>query len=88
MKYAEDGVNPVKRRDRTSQFKGVCWSTGREKWQAECRGKCLGYHNTEEGAVQAYNTYRDTGAVPVKRRDGLTSQYKAGAYTRPLFGST
>jgi hypothetical protein len=53
--YVKDGVDPVTRRDRTSQFKGVNWHKHRGKWWAKCKGKSLGYHATEEAAAQAYN---------------------------------
>ena len=53
--YVKDGVDPVTRRDRTSQFKGVNWHKHRGKWWAKCKGTSLGYHATEEAAAQAYN---------------------------------
>jgi len=53
-KYVADGVVPEKRRkDTSSQFKGVCWHKRDLKWRAMCAGKDLGSHATEEAAVQA-----------------------------------
>ena len=38
--------------------------------------------------MQAYDSYIKDGVVPVQRRDSGSSQFKARAYTHPLFGST
>jgi len=73
-KYVEDGVDPVKRLDRTSQFKGVWWDKREGKWRATCKGISLGYHTTEEAAAQAYNNYVKDGVVPTTLR-GRTSQF-------------
>jgi len=56
IKYLEDGIDPVKHREAsTSQFTGVCWIKNRDKWEAKCKGKHLGYHTTEDAAARAYN---------------------------------
>ena len=73
----EGSVDAVKRRYRTSQFKGVCWAKANGKWRAECKGKSLGYHATEEAAARAYNTYVKDGVVLVPPRDpACSSQFK------------
>jgi len=55
--YVKDGVDSVKRREGTSssRFKGVSWNKSHGNWTAECKGKRLGCHATEEAAAQAYN---------------------------------
>jgi len=88
--YTKDGTNPVKRRDRTSQFKGVGWNKTKGKWRAECKGTHLGHHATEEAAAQACANYVKHAVVPEMHREvreGTSSQFRAGAYTHPLFGS-
>jgi hypothetical protein len=45
-------------------------------------------YNTEEGAAVAHDNYLNGGVDPVNRREGTSSEFKAGAYTRQLFGST
>ena len=47
----------MKRRDGTSQLKGVCWDKHRGKWKATCQLKFLGYHATEEAAARAVAKY-------------------------------
>jgi hypothetical protein len=55
-KYLKDGIDPVKHRDAiTSQFTGVSWAKNVNKWRAQCRGRNMGCHATEEGAARAYN---------------------------------
>jgi hypothetical protein len=55
-KYLEDGIDPVKHHiAMTSQFTGVSWSKSKHKWEAQCKGTCLGCHSTEEAAARAYN---------------------------------
>jgi len=56
-KYLNDGIDPVQHREatNTSQFMGVIWNKGMNKWQAHCKGKYLGLYATEEAAAQAYN---------------------------------
>ena len=46
------------------QFKGVTWDKSTKKWRAQCKGKRLGYHTTEEDAARAYNKYLKDGSVP------------------------
>ena len=54
-KFLEDGFDLVEHRAAsTSQFTGVSWEKARSRWKAQCKGKYLGYHTTEE-AAQAYN---------------------------------
>ena len=67
-KYVNDGVNPLERRDGTSQCKGFSWDKRRGKWKAACKRTWLGYHATEEAAAQAYNNYVKDGIAPVKHR--------------------
>jgi hypothetical protein len=82
-KYVKDGVHPVKRRDPTSQSKGVSWDKSCEKWRAKCKGKCLGYHATEEAAAQAYSNYAKDGVVPVPLRDpSCSSQFKGVSWEK------
>ena len=81
-KYVEDGVDPVKRLDRTSQIKGVSWDKKRGKWKAGCKGAYLGHHATEEAAAQAYNRYIEDGVVTVRIRD-RTSQFKGVCWNKP-----
>jgi len=76
--HVKDGVDPVKHREEctTSQFTGVSWDKSHGKWRAVCKGKDLGYHATEEAAAQAYDNYDMDGVVPVKHREGTSSQFK------------
>jgi len=79
--YVEDGVDPVTHREGTSsessRFKGVWRDKGQGKWKAECKGKYLGYHATEDAAAQAVDNYVQDGVVPVSHRDATsTSQFK------------
>ena len=75
--YVKDGVDPVTHRGPTSsQFKGVTWKKSEGKWRAQCMGKCLGHHATEEAAARAYNNYVEDGIAPVKHREGTFSQFK------------
>ena len=74
--YVKDGVAPVKRRDRTSQFKGVSREQSSGKWLAKCKDTWLGYHATEEAAALAYTNYVEDGVDPVKHPGVRTSQHK------------
>ena len=75
--YVKDGIDPVQRREgTTSQCKGVSWDKSRLKWAAQCKGKHLGHHATEEAAAQAYDDYVKDGVDPVQRREGTSSQFK------------
>lgn len=56
---SQQRTNSMKGPNRTSRFKGVCWASRRDKWQAQI---CLNHHNTflgrfdcEEDAAIAYN---------------------------------
>ena len=83
--YMEGGVVPVSHRDltSTSQHVGVWWDKSIAKWRAMCKGKHLGYHVTEEGAVQAHDNYTRDGVVPVVRRDpSFTSQFKGVVWVK------
>jgi len=62
-KYLEDGIDPVMQR-RTSQFTGVSWAKDNNKWKAQCQGKYLGCHTTEEAAARVYSMYLEDGVVP------------------------
>jgi hypothetical protein len=57
----------------TSQFTGVYWNTHINKWQAQCKGKYLGRHTTEEGAARAYSKYLKDGVDP---RPASSSRFK------------
>ena len=81
-KYVSDGINPVKHREaNTSLFMGVSWTTSKNKWVAQCKGKYLGLHTTEEAAARAYNVEAERRGLtlnvipPVRRAaDAGTSQ--------------
>ena len=51
----DHGVKPDELRVRTSQSEGVYWNKRRGNWRAECKGKNVGVHATEEAAARAYN---------------------------------
>jgi len=80
----EAGIAPVIRKRGgsgavgSSWFTGVCWNKRSNKWQAECKGKHLGYHTTEEAAARAYNKYLKDGVVPEPTAPGPAgaSQFK------------
>ena len=74
-KYLEDGIDPVEHRANTSRFAGVSWHKYKRKWAAQCKGKHLGRHATEEAAAQAYNKYLEDGIDPVDHREASTSQF-------------
>ena len=76
-KYLEDGSAPGPAF--SSLFKGVIWSKSHNKWTAQCKGKHVGYHATEEDAARAYNKYLKDGIDPVERREVISSQFK-GVY--------
>ena len=80
-KYVEDGSvpGPAARAEWcTSQFKGVSWNTGKNKWVAQCKMKHLGYHITEEAAARACNKYLEDGIDPVKHRDATNTSKFTG----------
>ena len=66
----------AKRRGGTSQFKGVTWVKTQGKWKAQCNGKYLGFHATEEVAAQAHDDYVKDGIVPAGHREPTSSQFK------------
>ena len=75
-KYLEDGSTPVDHRGAsTSQFTGVSWAKAQNKWNAQCKGKHLGYHTTVDDAARAYSKYLKDGVDPVEHQDGNTSQF-------------
>jgi hypothetical protein len=54
----QQACNRRKRIDaKTSQYKGVYFSTGAKKWVAKINGKHIGYFPSETGAALAYNEY-------------------------------
>ena len=56
--YVENGVVPVKQRERTSQFKGVIYRpSSAGNWRVFCKGEIVGYHATEEAAARAYHDH-------------------------------
>jgi hypothetical protein len=65
-KYLEDGIDPLEHPEaNASHFKGVSWSKGTSKWRAQCKGKHLGYHATEEAAARAYNVEAERLGLPL-----------------------
>jgi hypothetical protein len=68
----------------SSQFVGVSWNTSRNKWRAQCKGRHLGFHTTEEAAAQAYIKYLEDGIVPAKRRESSTSQFKGVSWDKSM----
>jgi hypothetical protein len=42
-------------RRKTSIFLGVSWHPEKLKWRSVCKGRFLGYFDTEEKAAEAYN---------------------------------
>jgi len=74
--YVKDGGDVPVKRGYSSRFKGVCWYKSSGQWLAQCNGKHLGYHATEEAAARAYSKYITDGVDPVQRRDG-TSQFSS-----------
>ena len=65
----------------TSRFKGVTWSKHAEKWKAQCRGKGLGCHATEEEAARAYHDYVEHGIAPESKTG--SSQFKGVTWSEP-----
>jgi hypothetical protein len=64
-------------------IKGVCWDKRCGKWKAECKGRHLGDHATEEAAARAYNNYAAGGVSPMKRRqDSSTSRFKGVSWNK------
>ena len=64
--YVKDGVVPAKkRREGTSEFKGVFWDKRNGKWAATCKRKHLGYHTTEEAAARAYVIEAESLGLPL-----------------------
>jgi len=49
----------TKSKGKSSQYRGVCWTKGPQKWKAAIRVddsyKSLGYHHDEDAAARAYN---------------------------------
>ena len=80
--YVKDGVVPVSHRNpsSTSQSKGVFWDKGRKKWRAQCKGKHLGHHATEEDAARAYANYVENGVDPVQRKNATSASQSKGVY--------
>jgi len=72
----DHGVKPDELRVRTSQSEGVYWNKRRGNWRAECKGKNVGVHATEEAAARAIHEYAKDGVDPVKHRGARTSQFK------------
>ena len=62
----------------SSRFKGVTWAKISNKWKAQCEGKSLGYHITEEAAARAYSKYLKDGIDPVKHRPATNTSQFAG----------
>lgn len=68
LRYAtrlQNGSNKrAPKRDKTSQFKGVCWAADRQKWRAMIRVnwklKQLGGFDSEEAAARAYDAAAKT----------------------------
>jgi len=63
----------------SSQFKGVSWDKERNKWRAQCKGKFLGLHTTEEDAARAYSKYLKDGSVP---REASISQFTGVSWNK------
>lgn len=52
--HAQNIGNSRMRKDNTSGFKGVSWSSERRKWVTHCGGKYIGVFETPEEASAAY----------------------------------
>jgi len=65
-----------------SRFTGVSWDKERNKWRAQCKGKYLGLHTTEEAAAHAYNKYLKDGTNPIEHRGGNTSHFKGVSWDK------
>jgi hypothetical protein len=63
--YVKNGVNPVPRREGTSQCMGVSWGKSNGKWKAQCKRTYLGCHATEEAAARAYNIEAERFGLPL-----------------------
>ena len=55
-------LSRTKKAGRSSQYKGVCWVTGRKKWKAQCRmkngkNKCIGHYLDEKEAAKAFDRF-------------------------------
>jgi hypothetical protein len=77
-------ATPATEQRKTSKFTGVYWDKIKHKWRAECTGKYLGYHATEDDAARAYNIEaRRLGltlnVIPPARAAGATAGAAAGA---------
>jgi hypothetical protein len=68
----------------SSQFKGVSWNTSRSKWRAQCKGRHLGFHTTENAAARAYIKYLEDGIVPAKHREASTSQFTGVSWDKSM----
>jgi len=87
-KYLEDGIDPVKHREpSTSQFTGVFWDKSKNKWQANCKGKYLGRHITEEAAARAYNIEAERVGRPLNNVIPPVRAVGAGPGVGPGTGS-
>lgn len=53
--YSQQSVNTRKRKNCSSQYKGVCWDKSRKKWVAICNYKHLGRFSNEAVAAKAYD---------------------------------
>ena len=62
-KSLEDGIVPG--RAASSQFTGVSWHKTKNRWMAECKGKKLGRHATENAAARAYNVEAERVGRPL-----------------------
>jgi hypothetical protein len=81
-KYLKDGVAPEPAVWGASQIKGVSWRQRENKWKAECKGRQLGYHATEEDAARACSKYLEDGIDPVKHREASTSQFTGVSWNK------
>ena len=64
----------------TSQLLGVSWQKRTNTWQAEYKGKYLGYHTTEDAAARAYSKYLEDGSLPEPA--DCTSQFRGVSWSK------
>jgi hypothetical protein len=62
----------------SSRFKGVSWNKACSKWWAQCKGKYLGLHTTEEDAARACSKYLKDHIDPAKHRKAIISSQFMG----------